>query len=143
MPRPQQSRRGAHDGVIGVAAGGERVGYVGLGDGDPWLGHVSQRAQAVDDPVQLGSLLGRDLLRVHGEHGDLVAEEVLAEEQPEGDDEDEHEALQDDEEHPDQDGIEHDHEEAGHEHAGGQAPIGLDVVRKSHQLCVPPFPFPP
>src|ERR1019366_8647273 len=77
-------------------------------------------------------------LGVHGEHGDLVAEEVLAEQEPERDDQDEEKALQHEEEHADQDGVEDDEEEARHQHAGGQAPIRLDVVRDRHQLSAPP-----
>ena len=79
--------------ALGLRPGGEGIGHVGRGDGHPGLGHVGQRAQAVDHAVQLGRLLRRDLLGVHGEHGDLVAEEVLAEQQPEHDDQDQDQAL--------------------------------------------------
>jgi len=65
---------------------------------------------------------------VHGEHGDLVAEEVLAEQEPEGDDQNQRQALQQGEEHADQDGVEHDEEEPRQQHACRQTPIWLDVV---------------
>ena len=45
-------------------------------------------------PCSCGRLLGRDLLGVHGVHGDLGAEPVLAEQEPERDDQDEDEAVE-------------------------------------------------
>ena len=44
---------------------------------------------------------------------------------PEGDDQDQRQALQQGEEHADQDGVEDDEEEPRHQHACRQAPIGL------------------
>ena len=46
----------AHHRVVGVAAGRERVRHVGVGDRDPRLGHVSQRAEPVHDAVQARGL---------------------------------------------------------------------------------------
>ena len=63
----------------GRAAGGERVGHRGVGDADPRLGHVGQRAQPVDHAVQLGRLLGADLAGPHRAHGDLVGGPPLVE----------------------------------------------------------------
>ena len=40
------------------AAGRERVGHVDVGDADPGLRHVGERAEPVDHAVQLGRLLG-------------------------------------------------------------------------------------
>ena len=64
---------------FGRATGRERVGHVGVGDGDPRLGHVGDRAQPVDHAVQLGRLLRRDLAGAHGAHRERVGEEPLEE----------------------------------------------------------------
>ncbi len=74
-----QSARGTDHGVTRATSGGEGVGYVHLGDAHAGLLHVGEQAQPVDDLVKLGLLLGRDLVRVHREHRDLVREEVLRE----------------------------------------------------------------
>jgi len=122
-------REGSKSGrVLGVAAGCEGVGHVGRRDGDLGLRHVGQRAEAVDDAVELGRLLGRDLLGVHGVHGDLGAEPVLAEQEPDPDDQDQDEAVEEGEEDADERGVEHDEEEPRQEHPVGQAPVRLDVA---------------
>ena len=64
---------------FGRAAGGEGVGQSGVGDRDPRLGHVGQRAEPVDHAVQLGRLLRGDLAGPHGAHRDLVGEPPLEE----------------------------------------------------------------
>ena len=92
------------------------------------LGHVGQGAQPVDDAVQLGRLLGRDLLGVHGVHGDLGAEPVLAEDQREGDDQHQGVGHADRDQDADDQPVEQDEEEPRHEHAVGQAAVGLDVA---------------
>ena len=99
-----------------------------VGDGHLRLGHVGQGAQPVDHAVQLGRLLGRDLLGVHGVHGDLGAEPVLAEQQPDADDQDQDEAVEEVEEDADEHGVEHDEEEPRHEHPVGEAPVRRDVA---------------
>ena len=53
----EEAGGGAHHRRLGAAAGGEGVGHVDVGDRHPGLGHVGQRAQPVDDPVELGLLL--------------------------------------------------------------------------------------
>jgi hypothetical protein len=75
-----------------------------------------------------GRLLGRDLLGMHGVHGDLVAEEVLAEQEPEADDQDQDEAVEQREEDADERRVEHDEEEPRHEHPGRQAAVRLDIA---------------
>ena len=80
------SRRSSPDVAQTTAALGLRPVAKALGmsvvrDGHPGLGHVGQRAQPIDHAVELGRLFGRDLLGVHGVHGDLGAEPVLAEQQ--------------------------------------------------------------
>ena len=124
----QQPRRHADDGGLGTAPRGERVGDVGGRDGDAWLGHVGQRAEPVDDAVQLGRLLGRDLLGVHGVHGDLGAEPVLAEDQDKGDDQHQGVGEADRDQDPDDEAVEEDEEEPRQEHPVGEAPVGLDIA---------------
>ena len=50
----QQAGGHTEHGHLGVAPGGERVRHVGVGDRDPGLGHVRERAEPVDDAVQFG-----------------------------------------------------------------------------------------
>ena len=89
--------------ALGLRPVANALGMSVVGDGHPRLGHVGQRAEPVDHAVQLGRLLGRDLLGVHGEHGDLVAEEVLAERAaPNADDQDQDEAVEQGEEDADE-----------------------------------------
>ena len=118
----------ADDGRLGAAARGEGIGDVGGGDGHLGLGHVGQGAQAVDHTVQLGSLLGRHLLGVHGVHGDLGAEPVLAEEQREGDDQHEGEREADGDQDADHQPVEQDEQEARQEHPVGQPPVRWNVA---------------
>ena len=80
--------RGTDHGVFGVASGGEGVGHIHLGDTDARLLHIGEQAQTVDDLVKTRLLLGCDLVRVHREHGDLVREVVLREDQRTGNDDD-------------------------------------------------------
>ena len=65
--------------ALGLRPVAKALGMSVVRDGHLGLGHVGQGAQPVDHTVQLGRLLGRDLLGVHGVHGDLGAEPVLAE----------------------------------------------------------------
>ena len=92
------------------------------------LGMSASAQRRSTTPWSCGRLLGRDLLGVHGVHGDLGAEPVLAEQQDEADDEDEREGEADREQDADERAVEHDEEETRHEHAVGQAPVGLDVA---------------
>jgi hypothetical protein len=88
---------------------------------------MSASAQ-IDHAVELGRLLRRDLLGVHGVHGDLGAEPVLGEQHADGDDQDQHQAVEQGEEHADEHGVENDEEEARQEHAVGQAFVGRNVA---------------
>ena len=74
QPAHQALGRADHR-VVGVAAGREGVRHVGVGDRDPWLGHVGQRAEPVHDAVQARGFrcVGRaDLARPRRGQRDLV-----------------------------------------------------------------------
>ena len=79
----QDAGRDADDGVLLVAAGGERVRHVDVGDRHLRLGHVGHRAEPVDHAVELGCLLASDDLALHRVQGDPVRVEVLHEQQHE------------------------------------------------------------
>jgi hypothetical protein len=126
----------ADHGVLLVAPGGEGVGQVGVGDGDPRLGHVGQGAEPVDHLVQLGRLLGRHLVPAHRRQGDPVGEEVLEEQEPAGDHDDEHPALQQDDEDGDKDHVQQAEQEHRAEHAARETGVGREP-RSCHQIVTP------
>ena len=116
---PAHDARGdADDGGPGAAARREGVGDVALGDTDLWLRHVGQRAEAVHDRMQLRCLLLRDHTGVHREHGDLVGEEVLDEQQATGDDDDHSGRGAGGQQRPDEHDVEQPQQEDGDPHPG-------------------------
>jgi hypothetical protein len=122
--------------VLLVAAGGEGVGQVGVGDRHPRLGHVGQRAQPVDQLVQLGRLLGRHLAGAHRGQRDAVGEEVLDEQEPARDQQDQHQRDLQGHQHGHEDHVQQAEQEHGPQHAGGQAGVGLEP-RSGHQRVTP------
>src|SRR5690606_21182914 len=83
----QNAGRAADDGVVGVAAGGERVGLLGRRDRDRGHGQARATAQPVHHLVELVPLPGPDAPgAVHAQH-DAVTEPVHAEVHDRGQDE--------------------------------------------------------
>ena len=83
--RLQDALGAAHDGVLGVAAGGEGVGLQGGGDGHDGHGQLGPLGQAGHHAVEVGRLLLGDDLGAGGLQGQLVAEPVGAAHQHEAD----------------------------------------------------------
>jgi hypothetical protein len=82
---PPEAGRHRDGGVLRVAAGRERVGDVGVDDGDPRLRQVGHGAEALDYGMELRRVLARDDLRPRRGEGDLVGRPVLDDGEPDDD----------------------------------------------------------
>ena len=97
---------------------------VELLNADPRLRHLSQCAQPVDGAVQLGVLLGRNLVGPHRAHGDRVRSPPLEERERDAAEPDDEPDVREEVHQRDD---EHDEERAEQEHDGGHSERQADV----------------
>ena len=86
----QQALGRAHDGVIGPAAGRERVRLGVVGDRDGGHRQIGPLGKTGDHVVELGGLVAGDRTGATGLEGQLVAEPVRATDHHQGEDESDH-----------------------------------------------------
>ena len=119
----QKTGGGAHGGRVGGAAHCERVGHRCLGDRHLGHGQVGLDAEPLDRAVEIGRLLGGDLVRAHRGQGELVGAEVLHQEQGAGNDGDSDRAGAGGDEDGDEDDIHEAQQECRCQHPGLEASV--------------------
>ena len=135
----QEARGRAEHRPVLAAPGGEGVGDVDVGDRHRGLGHVRQRAQPVDDGVQLGRLFPGHDPPVHRVEGDAVGEPVLREQQPAGEDDGQDGALEQHEERCGEHDVEQPEQERRDQHPAGQPSVGREAALHRRHPGMRPF----